>query len=120
MGRYQKMKILKPNIDNEETIYIVKDHVFVLITDYNLKMLLKEIIISPGKHTWQWVILKEGAFIDISDITDKVCSFDNAINMKVNNLYCTVYDFKSYDEMMDNRKAIKYIDSITTVYKEKL
>jgi len=112
------MKILEPNT-GKEYVPILKSHFYVLVTDYKAKRFLKEIKIGPAQYTWEWVYFSTDHFVDISSINDKYCSFDNAINKNVNNAYCTVYEFDSFDEMVEHWEDIKYIDKITTIYKSK-
>jgi len=114
------MKILKPNTGNE-TESILKSNVFIMVADYKLKKILKEIKISPGQHSWEWIIFEGGGIIDISEITvsGRYCSFDNAINKAVNDPYCSVYQFDSYEQMIKNWGLIIYIDNIKTKYKGK-
>lgn len=111
------MTVLDPNT-GKEVHYIVKGHVYVKVMDFHQKSYLKEIKISPGQRTWQWIKLEEEDYIDISDIDGRYCSFDNAINRAINNPYCTVYEFDSYAEMAKNWDKIKYQNTITTTYKE--
>ena len=110
------MRVLRPNVD-EEFIPIVKQHSYVRATDTKQKLFLKEIKIGPGQYTWQWISLRSNSYVDLEGINDNYCSFDNAINKAVNNSYCTVYEFESHEEMISNWNNIKYIDSITTIYK---
>jgi len=110
------MRILKPNI-GKEIVPILKSDIYVVITDYGLKSLLREIKISPGQHHWCWIDLKVGNIIDISGTESKYCSFDNAINRMVNDAYSTIYEFEDYDDMVNNWKEIKYVETIETIYK---
>jgi len=110
------MKILEPNT-GEKIVPILKYHVYIFATDTKNKFFLKNIKIAPGQHTWEWVSLRTDRFIDISEIEDKYCSFENAINKAVNDPYSTVYCFESFDEVFKNWKNIKYVDSIITIYK---
>ncbi len=112
------MRILNPNT-GKETENIFKNNIYVLITDYKLKKLLVEIKINPGQHHWYFMILEKNKYIDISGINERYCSFDNAINMAVNDSYCTLYEFNSYDEMIENWAKIKHVDNIKTKYEEK-
>ena len=110
------MKILNPNT-GKEYVPILKSHLYVSITDFGLNRFLKEIKINPGQHTWEWISFRTDHFIDISGISDSYCSFDNAINKAVNDSYCTIYEFDDNKEMIKHWDDIKYIDSITTIYK---
>jgi len=110
------MRILEPN-NGQEFIPIAKQHIYVRATDTKQKMFLKEIKIGPAQHTWEWVNFKTDRFVDLSGIENRYCSFDNAINRAVNDLYCTVYKCDSFEEVVGNWDDIKYIDGITTVYK---
>ena len=114
-------RILRPN-NGEEIVYIDKNNFFVYITDYGTKFFLKEIKIGLAQHTWEWISLEPISPIDLSNIGNRYCTFENAINRRVNDPYCTVYEFESLDDLMAcwNAKGIgeiKYIDSIKTVYK---
>lgn len=110
------MRILSPNI-GKEVVPIVKAHVYIIITDYGLKSLLKEIKIGPGQHTWYWVELRSDKLIDISDINGHYCTFNNAINRAVNNAYLTVYEFEDLFDMVENWKKIIYVENKKTFYK---
>ncbi len=110
------MRILKPNV-GEEFVPIAKQHSYVRATDSKRKQFLKEIKISPGQYTWEWLSLRADLFVDLNGIDGKYCSFDNAINRAVNDLYCTVYEFDNHEEMISKWDEIKYVDNITTVYK---
>ncbi len=112
------MRILKPN-SGEATVPILKQNLYVVVTDYGWKKFLKEIKVGPGQHTWEWVSFNTTHFIDLTDINDKYCTFDNAINREVNNAYSTVYGFESFGHMIDKWQDIEYVDNITTVYKSK-
>lgn len=112
------MKILESNT-GKEFIPIAKQHIYVRATDTKQKMFLKEIKIGPGQHTWEWVNASTYYLINLDGINDRYCSFDHAINRAVNDMYCTVYDFDNFEEMASKWDDIKYIDSITTVYKSK-
>lgn len=111
------MEILKPNT-GEKLIHIPKHSIYVYVTDYGYKYLLKEIKVDIAQHTWHWILMKEDVEIDLSDIGDRYCTFDKNINMAVNNAYATLYKFDSYSEMMKNWDKIVYINNIKTVYKE--
>ena len=110
------MIILESN-NGRERVPILKSHLYLYITDYKEKFFLKEIKIGPAQRTWCWMSFKTNKFVDISDINNHYCSFDNAINRTVNDAYCTVYEFEDSDDMVKNWEEIKYIDSITTIYK---
>jgi hypothetical protein len=87
--------------------------------DYGRKYILKEIKIEAGKHTWMWISFDSQEVLDISNLynNNKICSFDNAINRSINDLYCTVYEFDNFDEMIKNWNKIRYESNITTTYK---
>lgn len=112
------MIILEPNA-GKEFVPIAKQHSYVCVTDTRQKSFLKQIKISPGQYTWEWVSLRSDRFVDLEGISNRYCSFDNAVNRAVNDSYCTVYGFDNHDEMISQWDDIKYIDSITTVYKGK-
>jgi len=112
------MKILHPNT-GQEFVPIVKYHLYVSVMDTGLKRFLKEIKIGPGQHTWYWVSFMPDRFIDLDGIDNSYCTFDNAINRTVNDAYCTVYEFENYEQMIKVWDEIRYVDNITTCYKEK-
>jgi hypothetical protein len=112
------MKVLKPNT-GEDCIPIMKNNLFVRITDYGNKTFLKEIIVSLGQHHWEWIELSTARAINIGNIGSKYCSFDNAINRAVNDSYCTVYEMTDVNELIANWNAIEYIDNITTIYRSR-
>ena len=111
-------KILHPN-NGAEIIHIIKDHYYVFITDYGAKFFLKEIKVDLAQHTWEWISLVPSNIVDLSGIGSKYCSFNNAINKKVNDPYCTVYEFPTEEDMIEswNSNRIEYIDNIKTIYK---
>ena len=112
------MKIMKPNIEGKEVEYIDKSQVYVKVTDYNEISILKEIIISPGQHTWYWVPIKPSKTIDLTMLDGgKYCTFEWAINRAVNDCYCTVYSFNDMDELMKKWVDVKYQDTIKTLYR---
>lgn len=112
------MKILKPNT-GKDVVPIIKQHIYVKATDTKQISFLKEIKIDLGQHTWEWISFRSDLYVDVSEINDRYCSFDHAINRSVNDVYCTVYEFESIEEMINNWSEIKYVDNITTVYKSK-
>lgn len=112
------MKILEPN-SGKEFVPIALHHIYIRATDTGRKMFLKEIRIGPAQCTWEWVDFRINSCVDLSGINDRYCSFDNAINRAVNDLYCTVYEFETFEEVVSNWDNIKYTDCITTVYKSK-
>jgi hypothetical protein len=112
------MKVLEPN-NGKNIEYISTDHLYVKITDYKKITVLKEVIVAPGQHSWEWIELKEGTSVDVSRLGNNFCTFDNAINKSVNNFYCTIYEFDSLEEMIGKWKKIKYNDNIITKYKIK-
>ena len=110
------MKILNPN-SGEEIECISKGEIYVRVTDYGGKYILKSIKIQPGQYTWYWVPFNPSDIIDISDIGGKICTFDFAINRAVNDAYSTVYSFNSLDGFIKQWETIKYVDSISTTFK---
>ena len=110
------MKVLNPNVE-EKVVFIPKNLVYVYVTDYGKMALLKEIKVDAGQHTWYWMDLKEEAFINISGIKNQYCTFENAINRAINDPYCTVYSFHSFEQFALNIRSVVYVDSIKTVYK---
>jgi len=112
------IRTLNPN-NGEEMVPIVKNHCYVFVTDYRAKFFLKEIKVAPAQHTWEWISLDSNHIVDLSGIGNRYCSFDNAINKKVNDPYCTVYEFPTEEDMIScwNSNDIEYVDNIKTVYK---
>lgn len=112
------MKILEPKPKKAGIQYICENNVYVKITDYSLRSLLKEIIIGPGNHTWYWVPLNKNKAIDINSNNYTIASFNECINKSVNDIYCTVYELETYDEMIKNWDEIKYKeDNVPAMYK---
>ena len=112
------MRILEPNT-GKEIVAIGLHHIYIQAKDTGRTLFLKEIKIGPAQCTWEWVDFRSDRFVDLSGISDRYCSFDNAINRSVNDLYCTVYEFKTFDEVASNWDNIKYADNITTVYRQR-
>ena len=108
------MKILSANT-SEEICYIDKNHVYVKVWDYSKKAILLCIKEDFKKKMWVWYSL--GEMIDLSGGWYE--DFNTAINRSVNNPYCTIYCFDTYEEMMEQWVNIKYKDVIVTVYKDK-
>ena len=94
------MRILEPN-NGKEFSLIELHHVYIRATDTGRIMFLKEIKIGPAQCTWEWIDSRSDRLVDLSDIKDRYCSFDNAINRAVNNMYSTVYEFGSFEEVAD-------------------
>jgi len=112
------MEILEPNT-GENIKYISKEFTYVRVMDFNLKEILKEVVVSPGQHSWEWISLSSDRKIDISNLQGRYSTFDNTINRSVNNPYCSIYSFGDFREMMKNWDKIVYRDSITTQYEGK-
>lgn len=112
------MKILKPNIE-EKFVPILKQHLYIKITDFGSISFLKEVKIMPAQHTWEWLNFRTDKLLDLSEIDNKYCTFDHAINRSVNDPYCTVYEFEDWHDAIDNFYYIKYVDDIKTIYKSK-
>lgn len=110
------LKILSPNT-GEDIVPVIINHIFVYVTDYGLKAMLKEIIVSQGQHHWGWISFNPNKPIDLIGIGNKFSSFNNALNREVNNSYSTVYEFEDFNEMNLEWDKIKYVDGIRTVYK---
>lgn len=114
------MNILKPN-SGKEVHYILNTHIYVKVWDYGKKFLLSHWKQSKSTDTsigmWTWISLSEGEVSDITELSH--LSFEEAINKAVNNPYCTVYEFASYEEMAIHWEDIRYVDTITTTYTEK-
>ena len=116
------MKILNPHekISGEEYTYIVKDHIFVRVTDYNQKKILKKFVLQNSVPTWYWEsIKKDSVTIEMKDVCSKISSFDDAINRAINDMYSTVYEFENIDEMIKNWNNIVYVDNIAVKYRGK-
>ena len=111
------MRILKPNV-GEEFVPIFKQHIYVCAKDTKQKLILKEIKLGPAHHSWEWISLRSDHMVNLECASSgRYCSFDNAINRSVNDMYSTVYEFDDHEEMISNWDNIKYVDNITTVYK---
>lgn len=112
------MKILKPNID-DSVVYIPTNLVYIYVTDYKAKFILKKFKVRPGQHTWYWVPFDSDDEIDLSQFgEDLYYSFDRSINRAINNAYATVYMFNNMEEMVREWENITYKNNIQTVYKE--
>jgi hypothetical protein len=109
-------RFLSPD-NPEETVPVIKNHIFVYVTDYGAMFILKEIIISPGQHHWEWMPLSPEKPVDISGIGNRFSTFDNALNRAVNDAYCTVYEIDSLKSFGRDIDDMKYIDTIKTIYK---
>ncbi len=106
-------RALHPN-NGEDIVLVDTNHIFVSITDYGLKTILKEIIVSPGQHHWEWISLTNDRPIDVSGIGNKYSSFNNALNRSINDLYSTVYEFATLEDIIWDH--VEFIDNIKTVY----
>lgn len=110
------MRKLSPNT-GDGFVLVGKNHVFVYVTDYGLKKLLREIIVGPGQHHWGWIEISANKPIDLSDIGDRYSTFDHALNRAVNDSYCSVYEIDDFNELVEKWNSIEYsTDTITTVY----
>jgi len=107
-------RILYPN-NGEDIVLVDTNHIFVSVTDYGLKTILKEIVISPGQHHWEWIALGRDRPINISGIGNKYSSFNHALNRAINDPYSTVYEILGLEEIIWDH--IEFVDSIKTVYK---
>jgi hypothetical protein len=113
-------RVLNPNT-GDDIVPIAMNNIFVSITDFGQITLLREIIVSPGQHHWEWMVINSNKPVDISDIGNRFSSFDNAINRSINDPYCTVYESSHFNEIIRNWDNLVYVDVITTIYKaEKL
>lgn len=123
MMSISEFNILRPNTGND-TQAIFKNHVFVAVTDYGLVLLLREIRVKYGEvnSKWIWLKMRENDRLTIGSEEREYISFDVAINKLVNDPYLTVYDFCSYDRMIQAwaKGKIKYEDNIKTVYEGKV
>jgi hypothetical protein len=108
---------LKPNTGQDRVI-VPRKNMFVFVTDFKKKFLLRQIYVGPGQHSWHWIPLQTAEEIDISDIGNRVCTFNNALNRAVNDPYCTVYMCDDFDDMVANWHLIVYQSGIQTVYTE--
>lgn len=107
------MKILEPNIKGKILEYIPIHGVYVRVMDYGKKYFLKHIDIEPGIRSWIWVDFNPSSEIERPKAIYK---FDTVINRAINDPYCTVYQFKNFDEAVENWNKIKYVQNITTRY----
>jgi len=114
------MKILEPNVEGKEIEFIGTDQIYIAVWDHGLRFILYHISTGPGQSTWYWILMKEGSSpIDINPLHYKCETFDEIINKTINNMYCSVYQFKEYKDMVKNWDNIKYIEKKTTLYKAK-
>ena len=114
------MRELRPHISSDkETVGVNKNSLFVQVTDFNHKLLLRQIKVSAGQHHWCWIDLhgRGEVSVDLSDLGDRYSSFDNALNRAVNDPYSTVYECDSLKEMVQNWPNVIYSDNIGKVYK---
>ena len=114
------MRTLEPKIGDQKHVkveYIVASHIYAKITDYGEISLLREVLLGPGNSIWVWIVMKNDTPIDVYH-SHKIRTFNEAINRFVNDLYCTVYEFKDFNEMLRNWDNIKYINGIGTVYQK--
>jgi len=118
--REKKMKKLMPKVEGKAIEYINKNHIYVKVVDYQNEILvLKEIIISPGQHTWFWISLSKNKPIDLKPSEHELSTFDESINKAICNPYCTVYVFEDYSDMWSSSKSLIYDDTPPTVYKSR-
>ena len=113
------MKILdyeKSKSEEQEIHYINRYNVYISVTDYGLKKLLKEVVISPGNHIWTWIPLQEEKYINLTDKETNYFSFDEAVNREVRDNYSIVYNFDNYKEMANHWNDIVYKDKKLTLY----
>ena len=108
------MEILKAN-DGAAERFIVNTHTYIKVWDYGKKHIL--VHLKMNKDYWTWVEVFPGGITDVSEQSYK--SFEEAINKAVNNPYCTIYNFETCSEMAKHWDDIKYIDTITTTFKDK-
>lgn len=112
------MNILKPN-NGTSVVQIPINFIYVCVTDYKAKFLLKQVKIRAGQHTWAWIPLKPEDELDVSQYGDDLyMSFDRAVNKMVNDAYSTVYSFSDIEEMVKRWAEIVYQSNITTVYQQ--
>ena len=112
------MQILEPNT-GEDNIFIPKDDVYVYITDYGKLALLVEIETGTVLSKYYWFDLTRNRKINISQVSRECDTFETAINRAINNMYCTVYRFQNFGEVVIEWNKIRYIDNIKTIYKQK-
>jgi hypothetical protein len=105
------------DVKNPQVLCIAKYDIYVSVTDYGEKRILREIIVAPGNHIWQWISLKEDKPIDIGDRENSYTKFDDAINRMVRDNYSTVYAFDNFKEMVNHWNEITYKDKIVTIYR---
>jgi len=115
------MNILKPNLKSREedsnVVLIPKNEIYVYVTDYETKFLLKEVIVSIGTHKWVWLPLTSAS--KAWDLYDSVMydNFEDAINRKVNDIYITLYRFRNFEQFIRDYNNVKYNDIIKTKFK---
>jgi hypothetical protein len=111
------MRILRPNVE-DGVQYVVKNHIFVLITDFNDFYFLTNIRIKFEKDDfWYWIPIQRRKRESVVGANDEFCgTFDHVLNRKVNDLYCSVYEFDDIKDFLDNIGNVKYIDNIKTIY----
>lgn len=113
------MRILHPNT-GDDVVPVNRNSVFVSVVDYGLKMILKEIIIAPGQHHWEWIEVdcpNPIKPVDLSKIGDRFATFEHALNREINDPYSTVYELNNFKELTMEWEKMMYIDNIKTVYK---
>lgn len=117
------MNILKPDLKSQQedsnVVLIPKNEIYVYITDYGTKFLLKEVVVSIGTHKWVWVPLTSVS--KPWDLYDSVMydNFEDAINIKVNDMYVTLYRFRNFEQFIKKYNNIQYNDIIKTKFKPK-
>ena len=111
------MRILEPNIEGRDIEFINKNSIYISITDFSAKSMLREIIYGPAQKTWYWDDIKNKFLIDVNPLHSAIMDFNEIINRAINNVYCTVYEFKNIEKVFEKWNDIVYIDKRKTIYK---
>ena len=110
------MRILNPNT-GDKVQYVVQNNIFVMITDFGDLFILTNIRVKFDKESgWYWIPIHRKRENVVGFIEEFSPTFNKAINRKVNDPYCTVYEFGNTKEFLENAGKIKYVDNIQTIY----
>ena len=109
------MEILKQHHDDKK-VDICVDYLYVMACDTKKIKILQMFKTSTMERIWSWVDTKTRV-INYSE--DPNGTFNDMINMAVNDMYCTVYQLEDFNEMIKEWKKIKYVDQGITIYEGK-